>query len=119
MKVNVKCLKLTESQRLIYNAAYDKEQKYVMANFSRQQGKTTVIMLLCIQWLTQKNQEIVYFSPTFTLAKRIYGKILKMLPNNFVTKANSSDLIIESITGSLLRFFSGEAAQSARGSNCP
>lgn len=118
MKVNVKGIKLTESQKLIYNAANDKEHKYVMANISRQQGKTTVIMLLCIQWLTQKNQEIVYFTPTFTLAKRIYGKILKMLPNNFVTKANSSDLIIESITGSQLRFFSGEAAQSARGSNC-
>ena len=118
MKVNVKGIKLTESQRLIYNAANDSEHKYVMANISRQQGKTTVIMLLCIQWLTQKNQEIVYFTPTFTLAKRIYGKILKMLPNNFVTKANSSDLIIESITGSQLRFFSGEAAQSARGSNC-
>lgn len=118
MKVNVKGIKLTESQKLIYNAANDKEHKYVMANISRQQGKTTVIMLLCIQWLTQKNQEIVYFTPTFTLAKRIYGKILKMLPSNFVTKANSSDLIIESITGSQLRFFSGEAAQSARGSNC-
>lgn len=118
MKVNVKGIKLTESQRLIYNAANDKEHKYVMANISRQQGKTTVIMLLCIQWLTQKNQEIIYFTPTFTLAKRIYGKIIKMLPNNFVTKANASDLVIESITGSQLRFFSGEAAQSARGSNC-
>lgn len=118
MKVNVKGIKLTESQRLIYNAANDDEHKYVMANISRQQGKTTVIMLLCIKWLTQKNQEIIYFTPTYALAKRIYGKIAKMLPQNFIAKANASDLIIESITGSQLRFFSGEAAQSARGSNC-
>ena len=118
MKVNVKGIKLTESQRLIYNAANDEEHRIVMANLSRQQGKTTVVMLLCIKWLSQKNEDIIYFTPTFTLAKRIYSKIVKMLPSSFVTKANASDLIIESVNGSQLRFFSGEAAQSARGSNC-
>ena len=118
MKVNVKGIKLTESQRLIYNAANDKEHRYVMCNLSRQQGKTTVVMLLCIKWLAEKNQDIIYFTPTFTLAKRIYSKIIKMLPQEFVRKANASDLYIESVNGSQLRFFSGEAGQSARGSNC-
>lgn len=118
MRLNVKGIKLTESQKIIYNYANDKEHKYVMANLSRQQGKTTVVTLLCIQWLSKPNEEIIYFTPTFTLAKRIYASIVKMLPRTFVSKSNSSDLIIESITGSKLRFFSGEAAQSARGSNC-
>lgn len=118
MKINVKGIKLTESQKLIYNAANDKEHRIVMANISRQQGKTTVVMLLCIKWLTMKNQDIIYFTPTFNLGKRIYSKIIKMLPPEFVAKANASDLYIESINGSQLRFFSGEAAQSARGSNC-
>ena len=118
MKLNVKGIKLTESQRIIWDAANDKEHKYVMANLSRQQGKTTVVTLLCILWLSQKNQEIIYFTPTFTLAKRIFGNIAKMLPKSFLTKVNASDLYLESITGSKLRFFSGEAAQSARGSNC-
>ncbi|MBO7732147.1 MAG: terminase family protein [Methanobrevibacter sp.] len=118
MRINVKGIKLTESQRLIYNAANDKEHRMVMANISRQQGKTTVVMLLCIQWLSMRNQDIIYFTPTFTLAKRIYSKIIKMLPKEFISKANASDLYIESITGSQLRFFSGEAAQAARGSNC-
>ena len=118
MKINVKGIKLTESQKLIYNAANDKQHRIVMANISRQQGKTTVVMLLCIKWLAMKHQDIIYFTPTFTLAKRIYSKIIKMLPNDFIAKANASDLVIESITGSQLRFFSGEAAQAARGSNC-
>ena len=118
MRINVKGIKLTESQKLIYNAANDKEHSIVMANISRQQGKTTVVMLLCIQWLSMRNQDIIYFTPTFTLAKRIYSKIIKMLPKEFISKANASDLYIESITGSQLRFFSGEAAQAARGSNC-
>ena len=118
MKVNIKGIKLTESQRLIYNAANDKEHRIVMCNLSRQQGKTTVVMLLCMKWLTEKNQDIIYFTPTFTLAKRIYNNIIKMLPLQFVRKANASDLFIEAINGSQLRFFSGEAAQAARGSNC-
>lgn len=118
MKVNIKGIKLTESQRLIYNAANDKQHRIVMCNLSRQQGKTTVVMLLCMKWLTEKNQDIIYFTPTFTLAKRIYNNIIKMLPLQFVRKANASDLFIEAINGSQLRFFSGEAAQAARGSNC-
>ena len=118
MKVNIKGIKLTESQKLIYNAANDKEHRIVMCNLSRQQGKTTVVMLLCMKWLTEKNQDIIYFTPTFTLAKRIYNNIMKMLPLQFVRKANASDLFIEAINGSQLRFFSGEAAQAARGSNC-
>lgn len=118
MKVNIKGIKLTESQKLIYNAANDKQHRIVMCNLSRQQGKTTVVMLLCMKWLTEKNQDIIYFTPTFTLAKRIYNNIIKMLPLQFVRKANASDLFIEAINGSQLRFFSGEAAQAARGSNC-
>lgn len=118
MKLNIRGIKLTPSQQIIYDAANDKEHKYVMANISRQQGKTTVVTLLCIQWLSQKNQEIIYFTPTFKLAKRIFGNIAKMLPKSFAVKVNASDLYLETITGSKLSFHSGEAAQAVRGSNC-
>lgn len=118
MKLNIRGIKLTPSQQIIYDAANNKEHKYVMANLSRQQGKTTVVTLLCIQWLSQPNQEIIYFTPTFKLAKRIFGNIAKMLPKSFAVKVNASDLYLESITGSKLSFHSGEAAQAVRGSNC-
>lgn len=118
MKLNIRGIKLTPSQQIIYDAANDKEHKYVMANLSRQQGKTTVVTLLCIQWLSQPNQEIIYFTPTFKLAKRIFANIAKMLPKSFAVKVNASDLYLESISGSKLSFHSGEAAQAVRGSNC-
>ena len=118
MKVNVKGIKLTESQRLIYNAANDSEHRYVMCNLSRQQGKTTVVKLLCIKWLTKNNQDIIYFTPTKELGRRVYNSIVKMLPEEIVKKSNGTDLYIETINGSTLKFFSGEAAQAARGSNC-
>lgn len=75
-------------------------------------------MLMCIRWILNQNEEIIYFTPTFNLAKNFYNKLVKIIPSELLKKTNSSDLIIESITGSQLRFFSGEAAQSARGSNC-
>lgn len=76
------------------------------------------MILLCIQWLCQKNQEIIYFTPTYVLAKNIFSKLIKLLPSEFTVKNNAQELVIETVIGTSIRFFSGEAAQSARGSNC-
>lgn len=118
MRVNIKGIKLTESQKLIYDAANDKEHKIVVCNLSRQQGKTTVVLLLCIKWLTEPNQEIIYFTPTKELGRRLLDKLIKLIPSELIRKTNANDYLIESITGSSLKFHSGEAAQAARGSNC-
>ena len=118
MKVQIKGIKLTQSQQLLYNAAHNDDLKYILAAFSRQQGKSTVVMLLCLEWLLNKSEDIIYFTPTYLLSKQIYSKIIKLLPEKLIVKSNSQELIIETITGSTLKFFSGEAAQSARGSNC-
>lgn len=118
MKVKIKGIKLTKSQQLLYDAAHDKDLKYILAAFSRQQGKSTVVMLLCLEWLLNKSEEIIYFTPTYNLSKNIYGKLIKLIPKELIVKSNSSELVIETISGSTIKFFSGEAAQSARGSNC-
>lgn len=118
MKVQIKGINLTQSQKLLYQAAHDDDLKYILAAFSRQQGKSTVVMLLCLEWLLNKSEDIIYFTPTYLLSKNIYSKIIKLLPEKLIVKSNSQELIIETITGSTLKFFSGEAAQSARGSNC-
>lgn len=118
MKVQIKGINLTSSQQQLYKAAHNKQYKYILAAFSRQQGKSTVVMLLCLEWLLNKSEDIIYFTPTYLLSKNIYSKLIKLLPKDLVVKSNSQELIIETITGSSIRFFSGEAAQSARGSNC-
>jgi hypothetical protein len=118
MKVQIKGINLTQSQKLLYQAAHNDDLKYILAAFSRQQGKSTVVMLLCLEWLLNKSEDIIYFTPTYLLSKNIYSKIIKLLPEKLIVKSNSQELIIETITGSTLKFFSGEAAQSARGSNC-
>lgn len=114
MKLNIKGIKLTESQQELYNFATDNQTKYIIANWSRQSGKTTIVILLCLKWLTMKEQEIIYITPTYALGKKIYSNIMKLLPEELIRKSNSSDLIIESINGSRLLFFSAESGQAIR-----
>ena len=118
MKVKIKGIHLTDSQRQAYEAAHNENYKYLTLVWSRQSGKSTLMEILCIEWLLMKSEEIIYFTPTYLLAKRFYNKIIKLIPEDLLVKSNSSELIIETITGSILKFYSGEAAQTARGSNC-
>lgn len=118
MQITIKGINLTESQQLIYDACTKRKEKYVICNISRQQGKSTVALLLCILWLCTKGEEIIYFTPTYQLAKNFFAKLTKLIPNKLIAKSNSSDLILETIIGTQIKFFSAEAAQSARGSNC-
>ena len=114
MNINIKGIKLTNSQKELWKYANDKETKYILANWSRQSGKSTIVSLLCIQWLTQKEQEIIYITPTYSLAKKIYSNVIKLIPTEILVKSNSSDLIIETITKSRLVFFSAESGQAIR-----
>lgn len=117
-KVRIKGIKPTKVQRELISAIKSGKYKYICAAFSRQIGKSVTMQIMCIEWLLSKDEEIIYFTPTYNLAKNFYSKIIKILPQNLVRKSNSSELIIETITNSKLRFFSGEAAQTARGNNC-
>lgn len=114
MNLNVTGIKLTESQKELWRHSTDTHYKYIIANWSRQSGKSTIVSLLCIKWLAQKEQEIIYITPTYSLAKKIYSNIIKLLPEEMVLKSNSSDLIIESILKSRLVFFSAESGQAIR-----
>lgn len=114
MKVTIKGIKPTKVQKELINAIKSNKYKVICAAYSRQIGKSVTMQLLCLEWLLTKGEEIIYFTPTYNLAKNFFGKIIKMLPKEVVTKSNSSELIVETITGSKLRFFSGEAAQTAR-----
>lgn len=118
MKVSIKGITPTKSQEELINAIESNKYKFICAAYSRQQGKTTTLLLMCIRWLMSKNEEIIYFTPTYNLAKNLFSKLVKLIPQVLIKKANSADLIIEIINGNTLRFFSGESAQTARGSNC-
>ena len=108
-------IKLSKSQQEVYGLVQDNRYKYVTVAFSRQSGKTVLMLVLCIIWLMEKNMSIAYICRNFILAKKLYRDLIKILPKEIVNTANGSDLIIESTNGSVLTFYSAEQGASLRG----
>lgn len=108
-------IKLSESQQEIYDLVHDEKYKYITVVMSRQSGKSVLMMVLCVEWLFQKNNAIAYICRNFILAKRLYKELIKIIPANVIKSSNGSDLFIETIYGSTLSFFSSEQGASLRG----
>lgn len=114
MRINFD-ISLSKSQQEVYDLVQNKKYKYITVVFSRQSGKTVLMLVLCIQWMFQKNMSIAYICRNFVLAKRLYKELIKILPKEIIKSANGTDLSIESIYGSTLNFYSAEQGASLRG----
>ncbi len=114
MRINFD-IALSKSQQEVYDLVQDKKYKYITVVFSRQSGKTVLMLVLCIQWMFQKNMSIAYICRNFVLSKRLYKELIKILPKEIIKSANGTDLAIESIYGSTLNFYSAEQGASLRG----
>lgn len=109
-------LNLTKKQNEVWQLMHNKDVKYLMCRFSRQCGKTIIAECLLIEQLCIPNTDSLYVSPTFQLGRRVYKDIVKLLNGKGLIKnANGSNLTIECVNGSILRFGSMEAYQSLRG----
>lgn len=73
------------------------------------------MLVLCIQWLLERNNSIAYVCRNFVLAKKLYRELVKILPKEVVKTSNGTDLFIESKYGSTLTFHSSEQGSSLRG----
>lgn len=109
-------ISLSKSQKEVYDLVHNDDYKYYTVVFSRQSGKSTLMMVLCIEWLFGMNNNIAYLCKNFKpLAITLYKNIIKILPKEVIKSSNGSDLSIESIYGSTLTFFSAEQGSSLRG----
>ena len=108
-------LKLTNSQKEAYEAAHNEKIKFLTLVWSRQAGKSTLMKILCVEWLFRKKQRIAYICRNYILAKKLYKDIIQAFPKQFISSSNGTDLLIESIFGSTLQFFSAESGASLRG----
>ena len=108
-------IKLTNSQKELYRLATDESFKYLTVCLSRQQGKSTALIVLCVQWLLEKNIKIGYVCRTSLFTETGYSDLLRILPEALVKKANTQTKYIETIFGSSIRFFSAESGNSLRG----
>lgn len=115
MKLKIKNLRLTNSQKEAYNIINSPESKYVVLSWSRQSGKSTLLRLLSVQWLMKPKNDIGYITKNYILGKTFYSDLIKIIPKELIKAANASDLLIETILGSRIRFFSAESGDGLRG----
>lgn len=115
MKIQFK-IDLTKSQQEMLDLLED--HKYLVALMSRQQGKSTFLKLMATKWLLEPNNSILYICPTLKLARKFLKDITKVVPKQLLVTNNATDLILESITGSQLYFYSAEQGDNLRGFTC-
>lgn len=71
--------------------------------------------VLCTKWLLESNHSIGYVCPGLNLSKKFFKDLTAVIPPKLLTISNGSDLVIQSITGSTLSFFSAEQSNRIRG----
>ncbi len=108
-------IRLSKSQQEVYDLVHDDKYKYYTVVFSRQSGKSVLMMVLCVEWLFKKNNSIAYICRNFTLAKKLYKELVRLIPKQYIKTCNGSDFYLETIYGSTLNFYSAEQGSSLRG----
>lgn len=79
-------------------------------------GKTVFAEVMLIEYLCKKNTFNAYISPSFSQGRKVYSELVSMLePSGIIKKANASELKIETIFGSTLKFFTLESPTAIRG----
>ena len=115
MRINFD-IKLTKKQQEAYNLIHKKDCRFLVARWSRQCGKTIFAEIMLIEYLCKPNTFNAYISPTFSQGKKVYSEITQLLEGSgIIKKANAADLKIETVYGSVLKFFSMESPTSIRG----
>ena len=112
-------LTLTASQQSIWDATFNRNNKYIVCNLSRQQGKTVCAECILIKWFFNINEQIIFITPQKTLSRKIYHEIKDLLDGQgVIVSYNSVFLQLKSITGSTITFFSAEQLNAMRGQTC-
>lgn len=110
MKVNFKFSPNKTQQKVLELL---KENDIVVANVSRQQGKSYLARYLAVFWALQNPCIIAYITPTLKLAKKFFKDF--HLPPEIIKSYNGSEYFIEFVNGSQLWFYSSEQADKIRG----
>lgn len=115
MEINFN-IQLTSKQKEAYDIMHNDDIQFLIARWSRQCGKTVFAEIMLIEYLCKPNLFSAYISPSFAQGRKVYSEIAQLLDGTgVIRKANASELKIESIYGSTLKFFSMESPTAIRG----
>ena len=109
-------VKLTKGQNKVRNTLYSDDCRYCVVKFSRQSGKSVLAEILCIEYLLKNKTYSVYVGPTYQLCEKVFDEIKDLLtPTGLLKNANAQKMIIETVFGSKLKFFSMANSNMVRG----
>ena len=117
MSVNIQGVELLQWQEdVAYSYVNDNYKTYVI-NTSRQIGKSLLLtQLVLMASINNENYDVGVLSLTFRQVRKIYAEITEFLNKTPIVKSNNkSELLIELINGSKIRFLSAQNADSVRG----
>ena len=115
--MNVKGFKPHKKQKEIIDSILNGEEFYHSVVVGRQFGKTLMsINLLMYFGLNNNNSKILWVSPVYSQATKVFQQIYQSLqPAGLVKSANKADFIIQLINGSTIYFKSSERPETIRG----
>jgi hypothetical protein len=110
-------LYIPHPKQLEIHNALDTDIKYCIVSIGRQFGKSMLGENQGIKWIFEEiGWKIGWISPTYKQAKKVFKEIIVALDGcPHIKDINRGDLIVESVTGSSIQFYSAEAYDSIRG----
>ena len=100
-------INLTKGQKNVRETLYSDDCRYCVVKFSRQSGKSVCAEVICLEYLCKPKTYNSYICPTYQLCEKVYDEIVQLLqPAGLLKSANASKMLIETIFGSKLKFFS-------------
>jgi hypothetical protein len=117
MGVNIQSVQLLEWQQLVANSYVNDDYKIYVINTSRQIGKSLLLtQLVLLSSINNKNSDVGVISLTYKQVKKIYSEITDLLNKTPIVRSNNkSELLIELINGTKIRFLSAQNSDSVRG----
>lgn len=109
-------IELTNTQKNVRETLLLPDTRFMVCKVSRQAGKSILAEILAIEKLCTPKTYSAYITPTFALGDKIFDEIVQVLsPTGLIKKANASKMLIETVFGSKLKFFSFQNPNAIRG----
>jgi len=117
MSINIQGVELLPWQEEVAHSYINDNYKTYVINTSRQIGKSLLLtQLVLMASINNENYDVGVVSLTYKQVKKIYAEITEFLNDTPIVKSNNkSELLIELINGSKIRFLSAQNPDSVRG----
>lgn len=105
-----------QNQARIHDSINSEPYKYYLLNIGRQWGKSMLAMNQIYYWAFNNNKvQIAWVSPIYKQAEKVFDEMVKAFAGTNAIKSNGQKLLIETMNGSTIQFFSAERYDNIRG----